>query len=133
MITSGAAAILSNKDVGLTSAPADKICAPRRKKSLTPPLARPTFLSEPNTEAASLLWGLATIPQAQGAQAMATYTLVCDSEGREISWTTAHAATAHKWYAFTCEHARAIDTGAPVFSVALWKDGKVIKSAELGS
>ena len=58
-----------------------------------------------------------------------TYTLTVLSEGRAISWTTRHAQTAHKWFRFTVEHKRTIDTGAPVTLVSLSRNGTEIKAA----
>ena len=62
------------------------------------------------------------------------YELTVRVAGRhdEISWETPHAQTAHKWFDFTVQHGKTIDTGSPVVFCRLERDGKLVKSAIIG-
>jgi len=59
------------------------------------------------------------------------YKLTVLAHGRAISWETPYPQTAHKWFRFTVEHGRTIDTGEAVSLVALQRNGVEIKAAAI--
>ena len=56
------------------------------------------------------------------------YTLTVLAHGREISWSTPYSKTAHKWFRFTKNTGRTIDSGEPVTLISLRRNGIEIKA-----
>jgi hypothetical protein len=60
------------------------------------------------------------------------YELSVLAHGRRIAWETDSPQTAYKWFRFTVETGRTIDSGEQVTLVALTCNGAEIKSAAIG-